>query len=90
MTVVSKSTPTFFEFDVKKIPYQYRLVYDIKTRYDYSIGPHYVLLSGSVGSSKSSVMAWLLIQHCISNTGARALIGRKALPDLKDTLFQKL
>lgn len=84
------STPSFFTFNPKLIPYQYRVVYDIKNRFDYSNGPQYCLLSGSVGSAKSTLMAWLLIKHCTEFNGARALIGRKALPDLKDTLFMKL
>jgi PBSX family phage terminase large subunit len=84
------STPDFFSFNPKLIPYQYNVIYDIKKRYDYSIGPHYVLLSGSVGSAKSTLLAWLLIKHCTEFDGARALIGRKAMPDLKDTLFQKI
>jgi len=84
------STPDFFSFNPKLIPYQYNVIYDIKKRYDYSIGPHYVLLSGSVGSAKSTLLAWLTIKHCTEFDGARALIGRKTMPDLKDTIFQKI
>ena len=84
------STPSFFEFNPKLIPYQYSLIHDIKNRFDYSNGPQYVLLSGSVGSAKSTAMAWLVIKHCTQFDGARALIGRKAMPDLKDTLFQTI
>lgn len=86
----ASSTPDFFTFNPKLIPYQYNVIYDIKCRYDYSIGPHYVLLSGSVGSAKSTLMAWLLIKHCTEFEGARAMIGRKAMPDLKDTIFLKI
>lgn len=84
------STPDFFSFNPKLIPYQYNVIYDIKCRYDYSIGPHYVLLSGSVGSAKSTLLAWLVIKHCTEFDGARAMIGRKAMPDLKDTIFLKI
>lgn len=84
------STPSFFEFNPKKIPYQYRVIHDVKLKYDYKLGPHYILLSGSVGSAKSALMAWLIIDHCTQYSGACALIGRKAMPDLKDTIFQKI
>ena len=84
------STPDFFTFNPKLIPYQYNVIYDIKQRYPFDIGPQYILLSGSVGSAKSTLMAWLVIDHCTQYDGARAMIGRKAMPDLKDTLFQKI
>jgi hypothetical protein len=84
------STPDFFSFNPKLIPYQYNVIYDIKCRYDYSVGPQYVLLSGSVGSAKSTLMAWIIIDHCTQYDGARAMIGRKAMPDLKDTIFLKI
>lgn len=86
----ASSTPSFFEFNPKKIPYQYRVIHDVKLKYDFNLGPHYILLSGSVGSAKSALMAWLIIDHCTQYSGACALIGRKAMPDLKDTIFQKI
>jgi len=84
------STPNFFEFNPKLIPYQYKVIYDIKKKFDYSNGTQYVMLSGSVGSAKSTLLAWLCIKHVTEFDGARCLIGRKALPDLKDTLFMKI
>lgn len=41
-------------------------------------------------SSKSLLMAHLVVRHCLENAGARALIGRENLPDLRDTLFTKI
>lgn len=90
MSTAVTSTPDFFSFNPKLIPYQYNVIYDIKCRYDYSNGPNYVLLSGSVGSAKSTLLAWLVIKHCTEFNGARAMIGRKAMPDLKDTIFLKI
>jgi hypothetical protein len=85
------STPSFFTFNPKVIPYQYRVVYDIKKKFFKEEGPpHYIMLSGSIGSAKSTLMAWLAIDHCVSNDGARVLLGRKALPDLKATIFQTI
>ena len=86
---MSGSTPTLAEFDPRIIPMQAQVIADI-ARFDYSLGTHEVLLSGSVGSSKSILMAHIVLRHCLENTKARVLIGRRALPDLKDTLFLKL
>lgn len=57
---------------------------------DYSKGPHEVLLSGSIGSSKSLTAAHIGITHCLLNPGANLLIGRRALPQLKATLCNKI
>jgi hypothetical protein len=83
------STPTFSEFDPTIIPFQSQVIDDIAS-YDYSKGTHEVLLSGSVGSAKSILMAHIIIRHCLENNRARFLIGRRALPDLKDTLYLKI
>lgn len=85
------SVPTFFSFNPAFIPYQYRVVYDVKERFFKSSDePHYILLSGSIGSAKSVLMAFLAIKHCTEFAGARCMLGRKALPDLKDTIFQTI
>ncbi|MGA0852324.1 MAG: phage terminase large subunit [Candidatus Nanopelagicaceae bacterium] len=83
------STPTLTEFDPTIIPFQKQVIDDIAS-YDYSKGTHEVLLSGSVGSAKSILMAHIIIRHCLENNRARFLIGRRALPDLKDTLYLKI
>jgi PBSX family phage terminase large subunit len=83
------STPTLAEFDPSIIPFQQKVIDDIEG-YDYSLGSHEVLLSGSVGSAKSILMAHIIIRHCLENNRARFLIGRRALPDLKDTLYLKI
>lgn len=88
---LSEVTPLNFKtFNPLIIPYQYNVIYDIKNHFDYSNGPHYVLLSGSIGSAKSVLMAWLAIQHCTEFSGARCLLGRKSLVDLTDTIFQEI
>lgn len=84
----NSSTPSFSEFE-PVIPYQETVIYDLYN-FDYSLGTHEILLSGSVGSAKSLLMAHVAIRHCIENTGARILLGRKALPDLKDTIYTKI
>lgn len=83
------STPTFSEFNPDHIPFQRKVIDDIAS-YDYLKGTHELLLSGSVGSAKSILMAHIVVRHCLENNAARALIGRRALPDLKDTLYLKI
>ena len=83
------STPGVFEFK-PEIPWQRKLVNDVLYNYDYSLGTHVALCSGSVGSGKSLPAAHLAVRHCLEHTGARVLLGRKALPDLKDTIFKKI
>ena len=73
--------------DFKPLPKQWEIIRDIRTKFDYSLGTHEILLSGSVGSSKSLALAHIAITHCIMNPGAKVGIGRRTLPSLKDTLF---
>lgn len=86
---INSSTPSFSEFSPDHIPYQ-RQVVDLIDSFDYSQGALEILLSGSVGSAKSLLAAHLGIRHCLSYPGARLMLGRKALPDLKDTIFNKV
>jgi hypothetical protein len=86
----TSSVPSFSEFDPTLIPYQIRVLADIYERFDYKDGKHEVLLSGSIGSAKSLLMAHLVIRHCLETPRARVLLGRKSMPDLKDTIFSKI
>jgi len=88
--ISSGSTPSFSEFDPSIIPMQDALVDDITCRFDYSHELHEVLLSGSVGSSKSIVMAHIGVLHCLRFSKACLLLGRRSLPDLKSTIFTKI
>jgi hypothetical protein len=90
MNEPTKSTPSFSEFDPSEIPFQDTVVDDVLCNYDYKKGTHEILLSGSVGSAKSILAAHLIIRHCFDYPGARVLIGRKALPQLRDTIYTKL
>jgi len=82
------SKPYFTGF-MPVIPYQKTLLEDID-KFDYSLGVHEILLSGSVGSAKSIVAAHAGIRHCLDFNGAKLLIGRLSLPDLKSTIFQEM
>lgn len=81
-------TPTLTEFNPFLVPWQGRAITDIRTKFNYDLGLHEVMFSGSVGSAKSILLAHLVITHCLFNKGARVLIGRRSMPDLKDTIFQ--
>ncbi len=84
------STPTITQFDPHIIPYQYQVIKDIRRNFDYSQGTHEILLSGSVGSAKSILLAHIVVTHCLFNSGARFLIGRLSMPALRSTLFNKI
>ncbi len=84
------STPSFSEFDPSHIPFQDQVIDDIYCNWDYSLGTHEALLSGSVGSAKSLLGAHLIVRHCLENSGARVLICRKALPQLRETIYSKI
>jgi len=84
---MDKSTPSFTEFDPRHIKFQSKVINDIDTNLDYSIGTHELLFSGSVGSAKSLLAAHIIVKHCLKHTRAKVGIGRRSLPDIKTTLF---
>jgi PBSX family phage terminase large subunit len=77
-------------FNPNAIPYQIKVVNLIRRDWDYSTGTPEILLSGSYGSAKSILMAHLIVTHCLFNPGAIGLIARKAMPDLKSTIFKEI
>ena len=82
------STPGIEQFE--PLPKQREVLKHIRRKCDFSKGTHEILLSGSVGSAKSIVLAHLAVTHCLQYPGANFGIGRLALPDLKDTLCKKI
>lgn len=84
------STPSFSEFNPTLIPWQDQLVEDIFHNFDYRLGVHEVLLSGSVGSGKSLPAAHCAIRHLLTFSRSRCVLARRAMPDLRDTIFAKL
>jgi len=80
-------TPTLTTFDPNLIPYQMRVINDIRVNFDYGLGVHEILLSGAVGSAKSTLLAHIAVTHCLLYPKARFLIGRESMPQLKDTLL---
>jgi len=83
------SKPYFSAFSPDVIPYQ-RKVVDLIRDFDYSTGNLEILLSGSYGSAKSTLMAHLAIRHCIENRRACVAVCRRGLPDLKKTIWQEI
>ena len=85
-----RATPSLEQFDPTAIPYQYDVLWNIRKNFDYNKGPHEILLSGSVGSAKSLIMAHIGVTHCLRYRNAKLLLGRKTMPDLKETILQKI
>lgn len=77
-------------FNPNSIPYQIKVVNLVRKDWDYSEGNPEILLSGSYGSAKSILMAHLVVTHCLFWPKSRALLARKALPDLKSTIFNEI
>ena len=84
------STPTIEEFDPFIIPFQGNVVTDIFSEFDFDKGVHEILLSGSVGSAKTILMAHIASKLCVLFPNNRILLCRKTLPALKDTLLTTL
>lgn len=89
MDLKDTSTPNLEEFNPTAIPFQMDVIKDVRSRFDYSLGTHEILLSGSVGSAKSLLMSHIGLTHVLMNPGARLCLCRRAMPDLKETILQK-
>jgi hypothetical protein len=81
--------PTLKTFDPQKIPYQWEVLKTVRN-WDYSKESLDILLSGTVGSAKSTLACHIGLTHCLLFPNAGLGIGRRALPDLKRTLFADL
>ena len=68
------------------LPKQLQVIKDIRRGFDYGLGTHEVLLSGSVGSAKTILLAHLAITHALFYPGSHVGIGRRTKPELKETL----
>lgn len=88
--LISGSTPSFSEFNPSDVPYQARVLDDMNYTFDYKLGIHEILLSGSVGSAKSILGAHLAIHDSLMYPNNRGVICRKAKPDLRDTIYTKI
>jgi hypothetical protein len=87
---ISKDSGTTIDTFRPVIPWQRKALNDIRKNFDYSLGTHDVLLSGSVGSAKSLFLAHLAVSHCIIYNKACVGIFRMSMPDLRDTIFKDI
>lgn len=83
-------TTTLDTFNPKSVDFQYNMLWNIKKKFDYSLGPQIVLCSGAVGSGKTLMAAHLIWLHAVENPGAYIGIGRKDLKRLKSTLLKPI
>ena len=81
---------SFSSFDPRPINWQYRVLYDQANTWEYDQGVITVLYSGAVGSAKTSLASFQGIQHCLTHRKAKCLLGRRSLPDLRDTIYSDI
>ncbi len=85
-----RSRPTLLAFNPDGIFYQRQVLKLVRRDFDYSTGNLEILLSGSYGSAKSVLLAHLAVTHCMMNRRARVAIVRRALPDIKATIYKEI
>ncbi len=83
------SLPFLEMFNPYVIPMQGQLL-DLIEGWDYAGSTPEILLSGAYGSSKSIIAAHIAVVHCLDNPGAVVCLGRRALPDIKKTIFLEI
>jgi hypothetical protein len=86
---MSQILTSFQHFDPSRIDWQDEAT-DYIMNADYSKGAWEFLFSGAVGSAKTTLGAHLAVRHCFDNPGAVCMIGRRARPDLRKTLFAEI
>ena len=83
------STPCFTDFNPKKILWQFNSI-RYAHYFDYSRGVLELFSSGSIGSAKTIKDIHQITKHCLENDGAKYLMVRRALKDLKRTSWDVL
>jgi len=84
-----ESGTSFTTIDPTIIPFQRDLL-ELVENWDYATSTLEAFCSGAYGSSKSICVAHLIVKHCIGNRGAVVAIGRRALPDIKKTIYKEI
>jgi hypothetical protein len=95
MGAINLDTPldsllSYTTFSPLNIKWQYRVLWDQANLWEYKDGTVRVLFSGSVGSAKTTLAAWMAINHCTKFRRAKCLLGRRSLPDLRDTIYSDI
>lgn len=79
----------YYSFDARVIKWQWqalKLVYNL----DYSLGVHDIAFCGIVGSAKTTLAAWLALDHCCKFKDAIFFIGRRSHYDLLETSYAEI
>ena len=83
---------SFTTFDPRHIKWQYRVLWEQANIWhregDGTVQT--VLYSGAVGSAKTTLASFQAIQHCLNHKRAKCLLGRRSLPDLRDTIYSDI
>lgn len=83
------STPKFSDFNPTVIPWQFESI-KYAHKFNYNLGVLELFSSGSIGSAKTIKDIHQIVKHCLENEGAKYLMLRRALKDLKRTSWDVL
>ena len=82
--------PSVLDFETSHIGYQQEVL-DQVYNFDYKkYGKQELIMAGSVGSAKSAIAAYCGVRHCMEFSRSRLMLGRKSLPDIKDTIYKDI
>lgn len=83
---IELSRPTLCGFNPDVIPWQRKAI-DTFNSWDFSRSTPEMLFYGTYGSAKTLLLAHIAVRHCLKYNRARVCIARRALPDLRRTLY---
>ena len=81
-----KELPSFSEYNPHDLPWTSTAIEDVFHGFDYSLGIHEILCSGTVGSGKSLFGTHVGLRLVIEDPRSRVLLGRITMPDAKETI----
>lgn len=84
-----KAPLNFLNFNPKIIPFQERVLYHFD-RWNFLADSLLMLFSGTIGSAKSTLAAHIAVRHCLRHAGARGVVGRQKMPDVKRTIRKEI
>jgi hypothetical protein len=87
--MIDEKRLSFSSFDPREIDWQWLALKQIEGA-NYDSGVQEFLLSGAVGSAKTTLASHIAIKHCLKFNHAKLLVGRQTLPDLKETIFESI
>lgn len=90
VVLTASAVPRLHEFNPYLVPYQIEVISLIRQEYNFNLGPLEILLSGSVGSAKSLLLAHIVVTHALMYAGAGVLVGRRVHKDMKNTIWNMI